>query len=77
MEQHVNMQFPVKLGKPASETYDLFKKKYADMGDLSCTQIFEGLNDLRDIRSGCRQPTSQTTVHVKIGLKTSKKSELI
>ena len=40
MEQHVNVKFCVKLGKSATETYDLLKKVYGDEC-LSRTQVFE------------------------------------
>ena len=40
VKQHVNMKFCVKLGKSATETYDLLKKVYGDKC-LSHTQVFE------------------------------------
>jgi len=40
VEQRVNVKFCVKLGKSATETYDLFKKVYGDEC-LSRTQVFE------------------------------------
>jgi len=40
MEQRINVKFCVKLGKSATETYDLLKKVYGDQC-LSRTQIFE------------------------------------
>jgi len=40
VEQRVNVKFCVKLGKCATETYDLLKKVYGDEC-LSHTQVFE------------------------------------
>ena len=40
VEQRVNVKFCVKLGKSATETYDLLKKVYGDEC-LSRTQVFE------------------------------------
>ena len=40
VEQRVNVKFCVKLGKSATETYDLLKKVYGDEC-LSCTQVYE------------------------------------
>jgi len=39
VEQHINVKFCVKLGKSATETYDLLKKVYGDEC-LSHTQVF-------------------------------------
>ena len=38
VEQHINVKLCVKLGKSATETYDLLKKVYGDEC-LSCTQV--------------------------------------
>jgi len=40
VEQRVNVKFCMKLGKSATETYDLLKKVYGDEF-LSCTQVFK------------------------------------
>jgi len=40
VEQRVSVKFCVKLGKSATETYDLSKKVYGDEC-LSRTQVFE------------------------------------
>ena len=40
VEQRVNVKFCVKLGKSATETYDLLKKVYGDEC-LFRTQVFE------------------------------------
>jgi hypothetical protein len=40
VEQPVNVKFCLRLGKSATETYDLLKRVYGDEC-LSCTQVFE------------------------------------
>jgi hypothetical protein len=47
MEQHVNMQFCVRIGKSTTETYDLLKKVYGDEY-LSRTQVFEWFKEGRE-----------------------------
>jgi len=54
VEQHANVKFCVKLGKSATETYDLLKKVYGDECP-SRTQVFkwfkrskEGREEIRD-----------------------------
>ena len=60
VEQRVNVKFCVKLGKSATETYDLLKKVYG--GEcLSRTQVFEWFKRFKegreeigdDQRAGC------------------------
>jgi len=46
VEHGVNVKFCVKLGKSATETYDLLKKINGDEC-LSCTQVFEWFKRLR------------------------------
>jgi len=49
VEQRVDMKYYVKLGKSATETYDLLKKVYGDES-LSCTQVFEWFKRFKDGR---------------------------
>ena len=49
MEQHVNVKFCMKLGKSATETYDLLKKVYGDEC-LSRTQVFEWFKRFKEGR---------------------------
>jgi len=71
VEQCVNVKFCVKLGKSATEMYDLLKKVYGDEC-LSCTQVFkwfkrfkEGREEIRDNqRPGCPS-TSKTDADIK------------
>ena len=49
MEQRVNVKFCVKLGKSATETYDLLKKVYGDEC-LSRTQVFEWFRRFKEGR---------------------------
>ena len=49
MQQHVNVKFCVKLGKSATETYDLWKKIYGDEC-LSRTQVFEWFKRIKEGR---------------------------
>jgi len=49
VEQRVNLKFCVKLGKSATETYDLLKKVYGDEC-LSCTQVFEWFERFKEGR---------------------------
>jgi len=51
VEQRVNVKFCVKLGKSATETYDLLKKVCGDEC-LSRTQIFEWLARFKEWREG-------------------------
>jgi len=59
VEQRVNVKFCVKLGKSATETYDLLKKVYGDEC-LSRTQVFEWLKGLK--RDGKRSETISAPV---------------
>ena len=73
MEQRINVKFCVKLGKSATETYDLLKKVYGDQC-LSRTQIFEWFKRFK--REGKRSEMISAPVvpaHQKQTL-TSKKS---
>jgi len=49
VEQSVNVQFCVKLGKFATEAYDLLKKVYGDEC-LSRTQVFEWFKSFKEGR---------------------------
>jgi hypothetical protein len=49
VEQRVNVKFCVKLGKFATETYDLVKKVYGDEY-LSHTRVFEWLKMFKEGR---------------------------
>jgi len=49
VEQRVNVKFCVKLGKSATETYDLLKKVYGDEC-LSRTQVFERFKRFKEGR---------------------------
>jgi len=71
MEQCVTVKFRVKLGKSATETYDLWKKVYGDEC-LSHTQVFEwfkrikeGREEIRDDQRPSRPSTSQTDANIK------------
>jgi len=74
VEQHVNVKFCVKLGKSATEMYDLWKKVYSDKC-LSCTQIFEWFKRIKERREEIgddqcpsRPSTSQTDANIeKVG----------
>jgi hypothetical protein len=71
VEQRVNVKFCVKLGKSASETYDLLKKDYGDEC-LSCTQVFEwfkeGREEIGDDQQISRPSTSKTDANIeKVG----------
>nr|CAD7409480.1 unnamed protein product [Timema cristinae] len=70
-EQRVNIKFLVKLGKPATETYNLLKEVYGDHC-LSCTQVFNRLKQLKEGRKEIeedphpgRPRTSKTDVNIK------------
>ena len=68
------MKFCVKLGKSATETYDLLKKAYGDEC-LSCTQVFEwfkkfkeGREELGDDQHPGHRGTSKTDANIeKVG----------
>jgi len=71
VEQCVNVKFCVKLGKSATETYDLLKKVYGDEC-LSHTQIFkwfkrfkEGREEIRDDQHPGHPSTSKTDANIK------------
>jgi len=74
MEQCVNVKFCVKLGKSATETYDLLKKVYGDEC-LSRTQVFElvkwfkeGREEIGDYQCPARPNTSKTDANIeKVG----------
>jgi len=74
VEQRVNVIFCVKLGKSATETYDLLKKVYGDEC-LSCTQVFEwfkrfkeGRKEIGDDQHPGRPSTSKTEANIeKVG----------
>jgi transposase len=53
MEQRVNVKFCVKLGKSATETYDLLKKVYGDEC-VSSTQVFEWFKRFKGAREVTR-----------------------
>jgi len=71
VEQRVNVKFCVKLGKSATETYDLLKKVYGGER-LSHTQVFEwfkrlkeGREEIRDNQCPGRRSTSKTDANIK------------
>jgi len=71
VEQSVNVKFCVKLGKSASEPYDLFKKDYGDEC-ISLTQVFdwfkrfkEGKEEVGDYQRPGRPTTSKTDANTK------------
>jgi len=74
VEQGINVKFCVKLGKSATETYDLLKKIYGDEC-LSRTQVFErfkrfkeGMEEIGDDQRPGRPSTSKTDVNIeKVG----------
>jgi len=74
VEQHVNVKFCLKLGKSATETYDLLKKVYGDEC-LSRTQVFErlkrfkeGREEIEDYQRHDRPSTSKTGANIeKVG----------
>ena len=74
VEQCVNVKFCVKLGKSATETYDLLKKVYGNEF-LSRTQIFEwfkrfkeGREEIRDDQCPGRPSTSKRDANIeKVG----------
>ena len=49
VEQRVNVKFCAKLGKSATETYDMLKKVYGDEC-LSRTQVFEWFKRFKEGR---------------------------
>jgi len=71
MEQSVNVKFCVKLGKSATETYDLLKKVYG-YECLSRTQVFEWFRRFKEAREeigdnqhpGCPS-TSKTDANIE------------
>ena len=71
MEQRVNVKFCVKLGKSATETYDLFKKVHGDEY-LYRIQVFEffkrfegGRKEIGDDRRPGRSSTSKTEANIE------------
>jgi len=74
VEQRVNVKFCVKLGKHATETYDLLKKVYGDEC-LSRTHVFEwfksfkeGREEIGDDQRPGRPSTSKTEANIeKVG----------
>ena len=74
MEQRVNVKFCVKLGKSATEMYDLSKKVYGDER-LSSTRVFEwfkrfkeGREEIGDNQHPGHSSTSETDVNFeKVG----------
>jgi len=68
VEQHINVNFCVELGKSATETYDLLKKVYGDEC-LSCTEVFEWFKDGReetgDDHCPGRPSTSKTDANIE------------
>ena len=74
VEQRVNVKFCVKLGKSATETYDMLKNVYGDEC-LSRTQVFEwfkrfkkGREEIGDDQRPGRPSTSKTDANIeKVG----------
>jgi hypothetical protein len=74
MEQHIDVKFCVKLGKSATETYNLLKEVYGDEC-LSRTQVFEwfksfkeGREEIRDDQCAGCPSTSKTDANIeKVG----------
>jgi hypothetical protein len=74
VEQRINVKICVKLGKSATETYDLLKKVYGDEC-LSRTQVFEWFKrfkewrkEIGDDQRPARPSTSKTDANVeKVG----------
>jgi len=71
VEQHVNVKFCVKLGKSATETYNLLKKVYDDEC-LSYTQVFEwfkgfkeGREEIGDDQRPGQPSTSKTNANIE------------
>jgi len=71
VEQCVNVKFCVKLGKSATETYDLLKKVYGDEC-LSCTQVYEwfkwfkeGREEIGDDQCPGHPSTSKTDANIE------------
>ena len=71
VEQCINVKFCVKLGKSATEMYDLLKRVYGDKC-LCCTQVFEwfqrfkeGREEIRDDWQPDRPSTSKTDANIK------------
>jgi len=68
VEQRINVKFCVKLGKSATETYDLLKKVYGD-GCLSGTEVFEWFKEGREEIGDDQRPghpsTSKTEANIK------------
>jgi len=74
VEQCVNVKFCVKLGKSATETYDLLKKVYGDEC-LSRIQVFKRFKWFKEGREGKRSKMISDPVipaHQKQMLKRSK-----
>ena len=71
VEQCVNVKFCVKLGKSATETYDLLKEVYGDKC-LSRTRVFEwfkrfkgGREEVRDDQHPVHSSTSKIDANIK------------
>ena len=71
VEQRVNVKFCVKLGKSATETYDLLKKVYGDEC-LSRTQVFDWFKRFKEEREEIgdderpgRPSTSKTDANIE------------
>ena len=71
VEQHVNVKFCVKLGKSATEMYDILKKVYGD-DCLYCTQVFEwfkrfkaGREEIRDDQRPGHPSTLKTDANIE------------
>ena len=71
VEQHVNIKFLTKLGKSATETYNLLTEVYGDQS-LSRTQVFEwfkkfkeGREDFGDDPKSGRPSTAKTQESVE------------
>jgi len=75
VQQCVNVNFCVKLGKSATETYDLLKKVYGDEC-LSRIQVFEwfkrfkeGRKEIEDDQRPGRPSTSKTDTNIEKSVK--------
>jgi hypothetical protein len=71
VKQRVNVKFCVKLGKSATETYDLLNKPYGDEC-LCSTQVFEwfkrfkeGREEIGDDQRLGRPSTSKTDANIE------------
>ena len=71
VEQCVNVKFCVKLGKSATETYDLLKEVYGDKC-LSRTRVFEwfkrfkgGREEIRDDQHPVHSSKSKIDANIK------------